>query len=81
MATHWNSVGTNLRRAVSSYNDAVGSMDSRVMSTARKFRDLNVAHGAKDADELKSVDLIPRETQSEELRRPLSLVPPPAENR
>jgi len=81
MASHWNSVGTNLRRAVSSYNDAVGSMDSRVMSTARKFRDLNVAHGAKDAEELKSVDLIPRETQSEELRRPLSLVPPPAENR
>ena len=81
MAGHWNAVGGNLRRAVSAYNDAVGSLDSRVMSSARKFRDLNVAHDAKEAEPLKPVDLIPRETQSDELRRTLSLVPPPAENR
>ena len=81
MAAHFNSVGSSLRRAVNSYNDAVGSMDSRVMATARKFRDLNVAHDAKETETLKPVDLIPRETQSDELRRGLSLVPPPADTR
>jgi len=81
MAEHWNAVGANLGRAVKSYNAAVGSLDTRVMSTARKFRELNVAHGAKEADALEPIELIPRESQAEELRRPLSLVPPPAESR
>ncbi len=68
LASHWNSVGTNLRRAVSAFNDSVGSLDSRVMASARKFRELKVAQDAKEPEELKTVDLIPRELQSDEMR-------------
>lgn len=77
MAGHWHAVGASLKKSVASYNDAVGSLDARVMTAARRFRDLNVAHDAKEAEPLKAIDTLPRETQAEELRRPLSLVPPP----
>lgn len=79
LAGHWAAVGANLSRAVGSYNSSVASLDTRVMTSARKFRDLNVVPGADEPHELKPVELTPREIQSEELRRPLSLVPPPAE--
>ncbi len=81
LAGHWVAVGNGLTKAVGSYNQAVASLDSRVLTTARKFRDLNVAADSKEPEELKPVELVVREIQAEELRRPLALVPPPAESR
>jgi DNA recombination protein RmuC len=43
MGAHWNRVGQALERAVESYNGAVGSFESRVMVTARKFDELKTA--------------------------------------
>lgn len=43
MGEHWNKVGRSLERAVEAYNGAVGSFESRVMVSARKFADLKTA--------------------------------------
>ena len=37
LAEHWNKLGKNLDQAVHSYNASVGSLESRVLATARKF--------------------------------------------
>ncbi|WP_090481119.1 DNA recombination protein RmuC [Nakamurella panacisegetis] len=42
---HLGRLGSNLDRAVESYNAAVGSVESRVFVTARKFNDLGVTTG------------------------------------
>ena len=43
MGEHFNKVGLNLGRAVEAYNSAVGSLESRVMVSARRFADLKTA--------------------------------------
>jgi DNA recombination protein RmuC len=43
MGDHWNRVGRALDRAVEAYNGAVGSLESRVMVSARRFEELKTA--------------------------------------
>jgi len=54
LATHITAVGTNLDRAVEAYNQAVGSLESRVLVSARKFAEL----GASVAEEIPPVEPI-----------------------
>ncbi len=68
MASHWGSMGQGLKRAISAYNDAVGSLESRVLPTARRFRDLEVGTEAKDIEAPAALDQLPREIQAEEMR-------------
>ena len=51
MAGHITAVGANLDRAVESYNKAVGSLESRVLVSARKFVEMG-APSAEDIPEL-----------------------------
>lgn len=56
---YFQSVGTSIERAVESYNKAVGSMESRVLVSARRFKDLGAAAG-EGIGELEPVDEVPR---------------------
>ena len=63
MAGHFEKVGTGLKRAVDSYNDAVSSLEHRVLPAARKFPELGAA--VKDTlPELEPVDKAPRALQA-----------------
>lgn len=47
MAEHYNHLGASLDKAVEAFNATLGSMDSRVMVTARRLKDLDVpAHSS-----------------------------------
>jgi DNA recombination protein RmuC len=61
LAGHITQVGTGLDRAVESYNKAVGSLESRVLVSARKFAEL----GASVADDIPELE--PIETTSRAL--------------
>jgi DNA recombination protein RmuC len=56
---HFKTMGGSLERAVDSYNKAVGSMESRVLPSARKFKELGAATG-EEIPELEPVDEAPR---------------------
>ncbi len=65
MQQHFVNIGKNLERAVDSYNRGMASLDSRVMVSARKFKELG-AGTSKEIEELSSIDKRPRLPQSED---------------
>lgn len=68
LAGHWAKLGRNLGNAVDAYNGAVGSLESRVLVTARRFRDLEAAHVT--SGEIATpvpVDSAPRQLQASEM--------------
>lgn len=67
LGEHWNSVGKNLGQAVKAYNDATGSLETRVLVTARKFEELQVAPEGKSLPVILSVDQATRALQAPEL--------------
>ena len=64
-AGHLRGVGNALNSAVGSYNKAVGSLETRVLVTARKFPEHGV--GGDDPPELQPVDQQARQVQAIEL--------------
>jgi DNA recombination protein RmuC len=60
LAAHIASVGAGLDRAVECYNKAVGSLESRVLVSARKFADL----GASVAEDIPELDPIETTTRT-----------------
>ena len=67
MGGHAASVGKALDAAVSRYNQFVGSLESQVMVSARRFEDLKVDHEGKELPELNAVDQSPRALSRPEL--------------
>jgi DNA recombination protein RmuC len=63
MGDHWNRVGRSLERAVEAYNGAVGSLESRVMVSARKFAELKTAPLGVEIAELAPVEKGVRQVQ------------------
>jgi DNA recombination protein RmuC len=62
---HFDGVGSSLKRATENYNRAVGSLESRVLPSVRKFKDLGAATGDAIA-ELEPVDETTRELTAPE---------------
>ena len=56
LAGHFAGVGKGLDRAVDSYNKAVASLETRVLITARKFRELGAAPTEKEMESPELVD-------------------------
>lgn len=66
MAGHWSKVGKNLSNAVGAYNMAVASFESRVLVSARRFKELKVVPDGKDIAEVEQVEILPRVLQAPE---------------
>jgi DNA recombination protein RmuC len=56
---HLAKMRAGLGKALESYNDAIGSIEGRVLPTARKFRDLGAGPGEEIAS-LERIDIMPR---------------------
>ena len=67
MGGHAAAVGRALDTAVGKYNQFVGSLESQVMVSARRFEDLQVDHEGKDIAELPPVEQSPRTLSRPEL--------------
>jgi len=65
---HFSKMHRSLTGTVEAFNDAVGSLESRVLVTARRFPELSVVgHDAKEVAELHPVTSTPRLPQASEL--------------
>ena len=59
-AQHLKSVGSGLNSAVNNYNKFVGSFERNVMSTGRKFAELNIETGSRELEDIPVVEALPR---------------------
>jgi DNA recombination protein RmuC len=64
LAGHFARVGRELDAAVAAYNGAIGSLEGRVLVTARRFRELGVG-GGDEIDRLEGVQRNTRATRGE----------------
>lgn len=69
--THLNRMGKNLGSAVDSYNQAVGTLEHRVLVSARKFQTLDTSLENQALPDVTSVDTLPRIISAPELISPL----------
>jgi DNA recombination protein RmuC len=66
LGEHFGRVGSSLDRAVSAYNSAVGSLEGRVLVSARRFEELGAAPGDR-IPTVETVELASRTLQAPEL--------------
>ena len=67
LAGHWTDVGAKLGKAVDAYNASVGTLESRVFVTARKFQELKAAPEGEEIEAPAPVDVLPRVVTAPEL--------------
>jgi DNA recombination protein RmuC len=65
LSEHFEGIRNGLEKAIGSYNGAVGSIESRVLVTARKFKDLGASNDG-EIGELKNIDTSARVLQIED---------------
>jgi DNA recombination protein RmuC len=67
MTKHFARLGKNLETANRAYNEAVGSLETRVLVSARRFKELQSTGTADEIEVLSPVDTTPRLLQAPEL--------------
>jgi DNA recombination protein RmuC len=60
MGSHVVKLGRNLELATGAYNSFVGSLESQVLTQAKRFETLGVSSGVKDIEPLPVIDVAPR---------------------
>ena len=65
MGDHWSKMGKSLERAVEAYNCAMGSLETRVLVSARKFAELKTAPLGVEIGTLEPVDKAVRASAAE----------------
>ena len=75
LGDHVAGVGKGLNTAVAAYNKAVGSLETRVLVTARRFVEMGVGGGEKELPQPASIDAVTRALQAPELVPPALEVP------
>jgi DNA recombination protein RmuC len=68
LAEHISEIGSGLERANTAYNQAVGSIESRVLPAARRFKELGAASGSEIVT-IEPVDTQPRQLAIPELKK------------
>jgi DNA recombination protein RmuC len=71
MAEHVADVGRHLKKAGESYDDFVGSLDSRVLASARRFKELGVSAAKELPEDMPPAHIDLREPRAPELRAPV----------
>jgi DNA recombination protein RmuC len=59
LAEHLGTIGQALTKSVQTYNKAVGSLETRILPAARKFKELGIASD-KDVPLLEAIEVTPR---------------------
>ena len=62
VARHLQNIGRNLKEAMDAFNKAVGSIETRLLVTARRLKDLGTST-ADDVPDVEPIDVTPRELQ------------------
>ena len=68
LGEHWGRVGKNLGEAVAAYNRSVASLESRVLVSARRFRELRAGGEDREIADVSPVEQFPREVQAPEFQ-------------
>lgn len=67
LGTHFFGLGSSLERAVEKYNEAARSLETRVLVSARRFKELPIAATDKEIERAKQIETIPRQLQTPDL--------------
>lgn len=67
LAENFSKIGKSLSQAVQSYNKAVGTLESRVLVSARKFNEMKLSKAEEGVCEIEPLEQITRELQAPEL--------------